>query len=188
MKFYFVLFPILVFADSSPLQAKSSKYSRNEFKHWIDTDRDCQNTRQELLISRSLAPVTFKNKKNCTVASGKWNDFYYPEIHTKAGNVDIDHIIPLKHAWDQGADKWTKERRQEFANDPENLAITNRKYNRQKGAQTPLSWTPINREYNCNYLAQWIRLKKKYSLAIDQKIYQYQKRANCLKTLKIETH
>lgn len=158
------------------------KYHRNAFKHWIDIDKDCQNTRSEILIERSKEKVSFKkrkNKKECTVLSGKWDDFYYPETLTLAKDVDVDHIVPLKNAWISGASYWSKKQREKFANDPENLVLTNKKYNRQKGAKTPLEWTPAIRAYNCKYLEQWIYIKRKYKLRIDPKIYKYQVQGQC---------
>jgi len=78
------------------------KYLRSDWEHWIDKDKDCQNTRQEILIERSLVKVSL-NKKGCKVVQGKWMDYYHPEEHIHAKNIDIDHLIPLKHAHDSGA-------------------------------------------------------------------------------------
>lgn len=153
----------------------AGKYNRKMFPHWIDRDRDCQNERQETLISRSKTPVkmkTNKKGKQCTVKSGEWDDFYYPETLYKPSKIDIDHVIPLKHAFDSGASKWSKKKRREFANDPENLVITNLKYNRQKGAKTPLEWMPSKKAYACKYLKKWISLKVKYSLRLDGRVVE----------------
>lgn len=146
----------------------AEEYSRKSFKHWVDTDKDCQNTRHEILIERSLDKVIFKNKKQCAVVSGKWQDFYYDEILTKARDVDIDHIVPLKYAWEIGAKSWNNDLRKEFANDPDNLVITNKKYNRQKGAKSFLEWMPANRSYACKYAKQWFKVKEKYSLPVSE--------------------
>lgn len=168
---------------------KNTSYNRKAFKHWVDEDKDCQNTRHEVLERRSLIPVKFKitQSKKCQVLEGKWEDFYYNEVHTKAAEIDIDHIVPLKEAWDSGAQAWPADKKMKFANDEENLAITNKKYNRQKGSQTPLTWSPIDRVYNCKYLRKWIAIKKKYSLLISPQIYEYYQLASCAQT-KIETH
>ena len=149
--------------------SEGEKYDRKYFKHWIDSDKDCQDQRAEILISRSIGYIKFKESKsgrNCLVKSGLWNDFYYPEKHFLASDVDIDHIVPLKHAWESGASKWTASEREKFANDPENLVITNKSYNRKKGAQTPLTWVPLNKDYACKYLNKWFEIKKKYQLDI----------------------
>jgi len=39
------------------------KYNQKDYRHWIDEDRDCQNTRNEVLIQESLDPVSFNPVK-----------------------------------------------------------------------------------------------------------------------------
>ncbi len=145
--------------------AKTTRYDRKAYPHWSDVDKDCQNTRQELLISRSLSQVGM-NRKGCTVVRGKWDDYYYPQVHTQAKSVDIDHLIPLKHAHDLGASLWGRAQREAFANDPENLVITDRRYNREKGAKTIAQWLPVGKDYACRYIRDWVRLKSKYQLPL----------------------
>lgn len=163
---HLVLFALLA-CSSLPSQNASAKYQRKHWRHWTDRDKNCLNTRQEILKARSLVPVTM-NKRGCTVVKGKWNDYYFPETLENAKQVDIDHLIPLKHAHESGGARWSKKRKEEFANDPENLVITNRKYNRQKGAQGIDTWLPVHREYACKYMRDWIKVKTKYALQISQ--------------------
>lgn len=158
------------------------KYKRKLYPHWIDRDGDCQNERQEILIGRSLVPVIFKinrKGKSCTVWSGTWRDFYFKELLTEASEVDVDHIVPLKHAHDSGAHSWSRDKRRVFANDPENLVLTNKKYNRQKGAQTPLRWLPRDRAYACRYFKRWLVVKRKYALEITSRELSEFKKMNC---------
>ena len=140
-------------------------YNRSEWAHWSDSDGNCLDTRGEILKKRSLISVTL-NKKGCKVKSGEWNDYYYPEILFQAAQVDIDHLIPLKHAHLVGAARWSSELKEAFANDPENLVITNRRYNRQKGAKGIHEWLPLNKSYACKYVQDWKKIKKKYALQI----------------------
>ncbi|WP_372655913.1 HNH endonuclease family protein [Halobacteriovorax sp.] len=152
------------------------QYSRKEFKHWTDDDKNCLDTRAEVLKIRSLVEV---NISNCRVVNGLWNDYYYREELSKASDIDIDHIVPLKDAWISGASKWTSKKREEFANDYENLVITNLKYNRRKGAKTPLEWLPVNKNYACKYIAKWILIKEKYELRISPLLIDQYRDMNC---------
>ena len=86
----------------------SRVYNRKDWPHWIDADGDCQNTRHELLIATSEAPVQFKNNKRCTVRYGHWYGVYTGQTFTKASDLDIDHVVPLAHAHRHGAADWTQ--------------------------------------------------------------------------------
>ncbi|WP_421921504.1 HNH endonuclease family protein [Marinobacter salarius] len=39
-----------------------------------------------------------------------------------SSEIDIDHIVPLKWAWERGAKGWTRAKRERFANDMVNLS------------------------------------------------------------------
>lgn len=147
----------------------NAKYNRKDWKHWSDIDKDCQNSRAEVLIERSKSKVHFKDSKKCVVIKGEWEDYFFNETLSDTRKIDIDHLIPLKHAYENGGEKWSKKEKEDFANDPENLAITNLKYNRQKGAKDITEWLPINKAYACKYIKQWFYLKNKYKLTINQK-------------------
>lgn len=159
--FLLFFFSSFAFGSVSP----SQKYQRKAWKHWSDLDRNCVNTRNEILKSRSLNSVTM-NKRGCKVVSGKWDDYYYPEIHTLAKNVDIDHLVPLKNAHDTGGAGWSKKQKEAFANDPQNLVITYRAYNRQKGSKGIDRWLPVHRSYACKYIKDWMAIKSKYQLRL----------------------
>ncbi|WP_212652715.1 HNH endonuclease family protein [Marinomonas sp. CT5] len=142
-----------------------TKYSRDEFgRGWADEDKDCQNTRQEILISLSTAPVRFSDDRECRVTFGRWISMYSGEVIFDASKIDIDHIVPLKWAWDNGADKWSKEKREQFANDPVNLVAVEASLNRQKGAKGLDEWQPPKNQ--TQYKARYERVLKKYGIQI----------------------
>ena len=149
------------------------RYDRDAYGGWLDTDGDCQNSRAEILIKRSLIDVSFKGKRTCVVKGGKWDDFYYDDVLTNASVIDIDHVVPLKHAHENGAKYWNQDKKKQFSNDPENLVITHKSHNRSKSAKTPLLWSPINRSYACKYIKRWIKIKHKYDLDIDPNVFEY---------------
>lgn len=158
---------LLLFISACAFGSVSStqNYQRKAWKHWTDSDRNCLNTRNEILKAQSLIPVTM-NKRGCKVVAGKWNDYYFPETHTLAKNVDIDHLVPLKNAHDTGGAIWSKKQKEAFANDPQNLVITYRAYNRQKGSKGIDRWLPVHRNYACKYIKDWISIKAKYQLRL----------------------
>src|SRR3954452_15958871 len=71
-------------------------YVRDKFQLWIDADRDCQNTRAEVLVSESKVGTT----GGCTIRTGRWFSYYDRKTWTQASSLDIDHLVPLKEAWD----------------------------------------------------------------------------------------
>lgn len=161
IKIFLLVFSILSCAH------EENPYKRKEWQgRWQDVDKDCQNTRAEILIKRSLTEVTFTTPKKCTVATGKWDDYYYPEVHSLAKEVDIDHLVPLFEAHKSGGAQWSKEKKKAFANDEENLVITSKTTNRKKGAHTLKSWLPVSLSYACKYYKQWMLIKNKYQLKI----------------------
>jgi hypothetical protein len=139
-------------------------YNRSDWPHWTDEDRDCQNTRHELLISTSQTAVSFKTTKQCNVLNGSWYDPYSDNTFTDSSALDLDHIVPLKFAHGRGGDKWSKERKESFANDVENLLLVQASLNRQKGAKGPDEWMPPNQRYRCEYLDLFIKVMDKYTL------------------------
>jgi hypothetical protein len=92
-------------------------YDRGDWPHWLDDDKDCQNTRHEILIQTSTKPVEFKTDNECNVLAGEWYDPYSGDTFTITKDLDLDHIVSLKFAHGHGADNWSRERKKQFAND-----------------------------------------------------------------------
>ena len=143
-------------------------YDRDDWKHWVDEDKDCQNTRHEVLIEESLAKVAFKTDRKCQVATGEWFDLYTGETITDATRLDVDHMIPLKNAHNSGGWAWDKSRKAAFANDmsyADHLIAVTASANRRKGARGPEEWKPTNRGYWCDYAVDWVRIKTDWDLS-----------------------
>lgn len=154
---------LLIIAVLSVSKVFAQEYERSDWRHWSDFDGDCQNTRQELLIQASLKEVSFTNERGCTVAGGRWVGPYTGRYFTLAGQVDIDHVIPLKYAHDHGGAAWSPLLKKVFANDPDNLLIVEKGANRRKGAKGPSGYLP-QESFQCEYLRLWEFLAAKYEL------------------------
>ena len=79
-----------------------------------------------------------------------------------SSEIDIDHIVPLKWAWERGAKGWTRAKRERFANDMVNLSPVDLGLNRSKGALGPNEWLPPSGQ--CGYVARFVRIVKQYDL------------------------
>ncbi|WP_300499798.1 HNH endonuclease family protein [Marinobacter sp.] len=143
-------------------------YERSAFNHWVDKDNDCLNERHELLEQLSTGPVHYSDDK-CRVTRGRWNDPYTGKVFFDSSDVDVDHVVALKRAWDKGASTWSDNKRERFANDPINLLVVDDGTNQSKGAKSVLGWLPPNKAYHCNYATRYLRVLITYEL---EKSYQ----------------
>ena len=147
------------------------KYDRKDWKHWIDEDKDCQNTRHEVLIEESLKEVTFKSDKQCQVATGEWLAPFTGDTVTDGTKLDVDHMVPLKNAHDSGGWAWDKDKKAAYANETgyaDHLIAVTASANRQKSASGPEQWKPANQEYWCDYAVDWVQIKVDWGLSATQ--------------------
>jgi hypothetical protein len=148
-----------------PVSAETRRgYDRDKFQIWIDADRDCQDTRDEVLAAESLIRV-----RGCDIQQGKWVSYYDHKTFRRSSGMDIDHLVPLAEAWDSGAKKWNADTRKRYANDlqdPRTLVAVSAHANRSKGDRDPSEWMP---QYGkCKYLAQWVAVKIRWRLKVDR--------------------
>jgi hypothetical protein len=135
---------------------------------WTDDDADCQDTRAEVLVRDSDGGVVADNR-GCQVRQGRWPDPYSGQMITAAADVDIDHFVPLKNAYESGAWRWSYARRAAYANylqDPGHLLAVRDRLNQSKGDRGPDRWFPPNGTFLCTYVREWVRLKDKWRLVI----------------------
>lgn len=144
----------------SQLPAQSSKYSRDQFGDgWSDMDGDCQDTRAEALVATStVKPQT----SGCKVVAGRWISPYTNNVILSAKQLDIDHVVPLHWAWLHGAASWSRQQREQFANDLTNLLPVESALNREKGSKGPNEWLPPSGQ--CQYVARFKRMVITYKL------------------------
>ena len=145
-------------------------YSRSLFRHWIDANGNGCDTREEVLIAESQSKAQV-DAYGCKVIEGDWLSPYDNVMHTNPSDLDIDHMVPLKEAWDSGAWNWTAAQRQTFANDLSDaralIAVTAGQ-NRSKSDRDPSNWIPPQKSYVCTYLSEWVAIKARWNLSMDQ--------------------
>ena len=144
-------------------------YDRELFPHWKDLDGDGCDTRKEVLIrdSRTTAVVG----SSCTVVSGTWYSPYDGVTWTEPSQLQIDHVVALSEAWKSGAYAWTTQQRTNYANDLTDsrtlLAVTG-SVNQSKSDKDPTEWLPPLAAHRCTYLADWVLVKVRWSLTMDE--------------------
>lgn len=160
-------------AEAPTRHTASSGYERSKFGHgWDDADGDCQDSRAEALITASTTTVRFADERRCRVVTGRWISMFTGNVIQNASDIDIDHVVPLKWAWDHGASSWTKAKREKFANDPVNLIPVEASLNRSKGAQGPEDWLPPSGI--CQYVSRFVRIVRTYNLEPSkEQFYRY---------------
>ena len=153
-------------------KAKSLElFRRDKWGNWEDANGDCQDTRQEVLIAESLAPVTFADKEECEVASGEWRGPYTGEEFTNASDIIIDHVVPVEHAHDSGGWDWSAERRSAYFNDLSSdgqVAVISASVSQSRGSKGPDEWRPPDEGYWCQYAKDWIEVKTAWELGVTE--------------------
>ena len=116
-----------------------------------------RNTRQELLAN------------NATVAGLHLCPYTLKLL--PGSKMQVDHVIPLKWAWEHGAEAWTHQQRVYFANDKDLLLLVDGPTNEEKGDRGVDEWMPEHNQ--CQYVTIWKEVCAKYRLQCpDEKINQ----------------
>lgn len=69
----------------------SPAYDRDAFNHWIAISGNCN--ARETVLKRDGSGVQTNNA--CESTSGSWYSDYDGETFAEAGDLDIDHVVPL---------------------------------------------------------------------------------------------
>ncbi len=145
-------------------------YKRELFKHWLDIDGDGCDAREQVL-KRDAVGLPQVDPFKCFVVEADWLSVYDGVRTSDRTRVDIDHMVALKEAWDSGAWQWSEAQRTAFANDTSDarsLIAVSSSSNRSKSDKDPSNWMPTLRGYWCTYSANWIAVKARWGLSMDQ--------------------
>lgn len=171
-----------------PLPLPTEKYNRQkQFGGWIHfaNDTSCLDTRGLVLQRDSISETVVAN---CRVASGDWLDPYTDKKYISASDIQIDHVVPLKHAYMTGAFEWDNKKRCQYANYLGNhfhLLSVNGSENMRKGDSSPRAYLPPNQKFTCQYIKDWLEIKYIWSLRLtpteSQSILQITEQEHCQK-------
>ncbi len=123
-----------------------------------------------MLIDESRVTPTYTSSSRCTVANGRWYSYYDGLTWTNPSDVDVDHVVALKEAWESGARSWSSTNRTRLANDlafGRSLVAVTDNVNASKGDRDPAQWLPPRSSVHCRYATTWVLIKYRWRLSID---------------------
>lgn len=82
------------------------------------------------------------------------------------GNLDYDHIVPLKSTYLRGANKWSDDKKNEYAYDQWVGVDVLNSANRSKSDKGPSEWLPTQNVED--YCYSWLLICSKYNLSMTQ--------------------
>lgn len=150
-----------------PLPAE--KYNRQKhFGGWIHfaNDGTCFDTRGIVLERDSLSTVDISN---CRIIGGDWFDHYTDKNYRSSSDIQIDHVVALKHTYMTGGFEWNNKKRCQYANHLGNkfhLLSVNGSENMRKGDRGPHEYMPPNQKYACDYIKNWLYIKYIWELRL----------------------
>ena len=145
-------------------------YQRSLFEHWRDIDGDGCDSRDQVLKRDSITRAQV-DPISCDVIAGDWVSPYDGARFSDPSDIDIDHVVALKEAWDSGAWAWSSATRKAYANDTSDrrtLAAVTDRVNQQKSDKDPSNWLPPLKSYICTYIGNWIAVKARWELSMDR--------------------
>lgn len=158
---------------SFPTPEAIGKYNRRKhFGGWVRAKTgSCLNTRALVLVRDAHDnAVQYDRDKPCIVRSGDWDDPYSGREFREASALQIDHVVPLRHAYYAGAYKWAAPKRCHYANflaSSYHLLTVSGHENMSKSDKAPDRYLPPARAYRCAYVGVWMKIKAIWNLDAD---------------------
>lgn len=148
-----------------PQRASVLGYSRSEFGDgWAVQPSGCT-TRQEAMAAAYA-------QESCAASYAQWGSTSITDPYTgeplPPHEVELDHLYPLRAAWDMGAHAWPADKRRAFANDPANLVVTSSRANQAKSDKLPGEWLPPRRAARCDYSRRLATVAAAYELPLER--------------------
>lgn len=157
-----------IVADLRVEPASTAAFDRALFFEDQDIDADGCTTREELLELEGTNVVA----EDCITVNGTWyswmDDITIVDDQTQ---LALDSLVDLPEAWRSGAHGWTANQRTMFANDlsiPETLSLVTTEVDAAKADRDPSAWLPDLLSVRCRYVSEWVVVKYRWNLAVDQ--------------------
>ena len=86
--------------------------------------------------------------------------------------LSVANVVTVREAWESGAWAWSASKRRSFINDRADvsvLALVIASSSQQRGDKDPAGWMPSTNANTCAYLSNWVAVKTKWGLAMDQR-------------------
>ena len=159
--YYVTILPLLMGASFTELKVepenRCAPYSAKQYTY---------NSKLDKKFVEGFGYVVDKDGK---LDRGFPSPYYHGVSFRFLQDMDIEHVVARSEAHDSGLcaypDMW-----REFAGDMDNITVAAEHPNRTlKRDKDPADWLPEIRV--CEYVQQWIDVKVKYNLTVDQEEY-----------------
>lgn len=157
---------------NDPAWTPPEAYRRTtHFRGWIidPSHETCFDVRNLVLARQALDSFQVDATNNCRIYASTWYDPYSDEYFHLASDLQIDHVVPLKNAYLAGAHNWSSEKRCNYSNflaDRSHLIAVQKHANLSKGDRGPEDYLPLNSQFQCQYVAEWLKIKAVWNLKI----------------------
>lgn len=121
---------------------------------------------REITLIRDAVNGEVRWNSDCEIVSGRWYEGYAGSTTSDPSSLDIEHIVAMQDAWDNGASRWDEDQRLQFSHDPLVIAAVSSSENRSKGSRGPAEWKPGNRDAWPAYAQRYISIKSNYDLTL----------------------
>lgn len=152
------------------------------------TPKPAEDTDEQLIKSPiALATAVIQNARPHSVTWGLGHPSYTRFAYLPNGHRDLpedaprafydssrnafterDHLVGLAQAHESGAAYWSRETKQAFALDPDNIYSITPATNMEKSYRDPAEWLPMDPAVHERYAAEWVLIKTRWSLTYDE--------------------